>query len=120
MVTSRGIYARQRIWAYWHQTGNKFDVVGIFLFFLGFAFRMGNGSIYVEIGRILYTLDLMVFIMCLLNYFSLSKTLGPYIVMITKMVSNNWFIQASENYLFYTFTLLLGVFLKIQDYKKSC
>ena len=38
-------------------------------------------------GRILYAIDLMLFITRILEIFYVSKTLGPYVVMIGRMVN---------------------------------
>ena len=39
-------------------------------------------------GRITYAIDLMLFIVRILEIFYVDKTLGPYVVMIGKMVSS--------------------------------
>jgi len=63
------------------------DCVAILLFAIGFGFRItATSSTYLEVGRILYTLDLMVWILRLLDFFSVNEKLGPYVVMIQKMV----------------------------------
>ena len=38
-------------------------------------------------GRIVYAVDLMLFIVRVLEVFLVDKTLGPYVVMISRMVS---------------------------------
>lgn len=77
----------QLIYSWWSSATNKLDLVGIVMFFAGFAFRMVGTPVYMEVGRVIYALDLMVWILRLLYFFSVSQTLGPYVVMIVKMVS---------------------------------
>ena len=64
---------------------NIWDTLVIVLFFLGFGLRMGGLLIQ---GRITYAIDLMLFIVRILEIFYVDKTLGPYVVMIGKMVSS--------------------------------
>ena len=59
------------------------DALAIILFFVGFGLRM-NGNL--SAGRIVYAIDLMLFIMRVLELFYVDKTLGPYVVMIGRMV----------------------------------
>ena len=67
--------------SYW----NIGDAVAIVLFFVGFGLRMGG--LLIE-GRITYALDLMVFILRILEIFYVDRTLGPYVVMIGRMVNS--------------------------------
>ena len=66
--------------SYW----NLWDVIAIVLFFIGFALRMHG---FLLEGRIVYAIDLMLFIVRVLEVFLVDKTLGPYVVMISRMVS---------------------------------
>ena len=52
-------------------------------------------------GRILYAIDLMLFITRILEIFYVSKTLGPYVVMIGRMV-NMLIPEEKKNYHFFT------------------
>ena len=67
---------------YW----NIFDAVVIALFFLSFVLHMSGLLIQ---GRITYAIDLMLFIVRILEVFYVDKTLGPYVVMIGRMVSSS-------------------------------
>lgn len=67
--------------SYW----NWWDVIAIVLYFVGFAMRMANQRIE---GRIVYAIDLMFFIVRILETFLVDEDLGPYVVMIGRMVSN--------------------------------
>ena len=66
---------------YW----NWWDVIAIVLYFVGFALRMANQLVE---GRIVYAIDLTFFIVRILEVFLVDKDLGPYVVMIGRMVSN--------------------------------
>ena len=59
------------------------DALAIIIFFVGFGLRM-DGDL--SNGRILYAIDLMLFIMQVLELFYVDKTLGPYVVMMERMV----------------------------------
>ena len=56
----------------------------IILFLLGFSLHIRGLLID---GRIVYAIDLMLFIVRILEIFYVDKTLGPYVVMIGRMVS---------------------------------
>ena len=66
--------------SYW----NIWDAVAICLFFIAFGLRMGG---FLVEARIVYAVDLMFFILRILEIFYVDKTLGPYIVMIGRMVN---------------------------------
>ena len=68
--------------SYW----NLWDATAILLFFVAFGLRMGG--LLIE-GRIVYAIDLMLFILRILEIFYVDKTLGPFVVMIGRMVSFN-------------------------------
>ena len=69
-------------WArnYW----NLVDALAIVLFFVGFGFRI-NPSTRLA-GHVIYAIDIMLWIIRILELFSVNKHLGPYVVMIGKMV----------------------------------
>lgn len=73
--------AKRWISNYW----NIWDAIVIVLFFLAFGLRTGGLLIQ---GRITYAIDLMLFIVRILEIFYVDRTLGPYVVMIGKMVSS--------------------------------
>lgn len=66
--------------SYW----NIWDAAAILLFFVAFGLRMGG---LLTEGRIVYAIDLMLFILRILEIFYVDKTLGPYVVMIGRMVN---------------------------------
>lgn len=62
---------------------NLCDASAVLLFFIGFGFRMSPGTI--EVGHTFYCIDIMLWIVRVLDIFSVSKVLGPYVVMIGRM-----------------------------------
>lgn len=60
------------------------DACAVVLFFIAVGFRIHPGTI--AIGHTLYCLDIMLWIIRVLDIFSVSKILGPYVVMIGRMV----------------------------------
>ena len=71
-------WARQ----YW----NLVDALAIIMFFVGFTLRMFSRTRLA--GHVVYAIDIMFWIIRILDLFSVNKHLGPYVVMIGKMV---WF-----------------------------
>lgn len=63
---------------------NLCDGCAIVLFFIATGFRLNPGTL--RIGHMLYCLDIMLWIIRVLDIFSVSKVLGPYVVMIGRMV----------------------------------
>ena len=61
-------------------TVNLFSLAGFFL-------RLWEGGL--TIGRIFYTLDIMVWYVRVLDILSVNKVMGPYVNMIGKMVRSN-------------------------------
>ncbi|XP_066913426.1 transient receptor potential cation channel subfamily M member 2-like [Clytia hemisphaerica] len=88
IVYSKGMNARQLLRSWWKQAWNKMDLVAILLFYTALGFRLSGNKQIIEIGRVLYTLDLMVWILRLLDFFSVNKKLGTYVVMIKKMTAD--------------------------------
>ena len=86
--------AKISLWA--HDFWNMVDITGIVLFWIGFFLRLvievsdheeaPNSLIFVS-ARIFYCLAIMVWYVRVLDIFSVSETMGPYVNMIFKMVS---------------------------------
>ncbi|EDO47658.1 predicted protein, partial [Nematostella vectensis] len=62
---------------------NLCDGFAMVLFFLAVGLRLNPGTL--RIGHLVYSLDIMLWIIRLLDIFSVSKDLGPYVVMIGRM-----------------------------------
>ena len=78
-----GVLNKIKSWAsiYW----NICDLIAIILFFTGLGLRLNSGTRVA--GHVCYAIDIMIWIIRLLDIFSVNKYLGPYVVMIGKMVS---------------------------------
>ena len=62
-------------------------IFGTLLSLCCFFFGLRAGGLLMQ-GRITYAIDLMLFIVRILEIFYVDRTLGPYVVMIGKMVSS--------------------------------
>ena len=77
------LYKKLKEWA--SSKWNLCDACAIVLFFIAAGFRLNPATL--RIGHTLYCLDIMLWIIRVLDIFSVSKVLGPYVVMIGRMVS---------------------------------
>ena len=57
--------------------------MAICLFFIGFGLRIAGFTVS---GHVVYAIDIILWIVRLLDIFSVNKYLGPYVVMIGRMV----------------------------------
>ena len=55
------------------------------LFFVAFGLRLNAGTLIA--GHVCYAVDVIFWILRILEMFSVNKDLGPYVVMIGKMVN---------------------------------
>lgn len=60
------------------------DVFAFSMFFLALALRLNVST--VEYGHLVYAIDSSIWVLRLLNVFYAHRILGPYVVMIGKMV----------------------------------
>ena len=67
---------------------NQIDAVAICLFFVGLGLRFHDNGDVRSAGHVIYSIDVMLWIVRLLDIFSVNKHLGPYVVMIGRMVSS--------------------------------
>lgn len=74
-----------KIWSsgYW----NLCDATAILLFFVAFALRLAGFEGALTAGHVCYAVDIIFWILRILEMFGAHKHLGPYVVMIGKMVS---------------------------------
>jgi len=75
---------RQKLRVFYGDMWNIIDSVIIVLFFAGFVIRFIPG--YVAYGRVFYCLVITTFIIRILDFFDVSRKLGPLIHIIGKMV----------------------------------
>lgn len=75
-------FRKFKIWSsgYW----NLCDAAAILLFFVAFVLRLTGALIA---GHVCYAVDIIFWILRILEMFTAHKHLGPYVVMIGKMVS---------------------------------
>eukprot|EP00794_Sanderia_malayensis_P009475 gene9475-10465_t len=62
---------------------NICDAIAILLFYVGLGFRLNPSTI--GPGHVIWSIDIIMWIIRLLEIFSFNKNLGPYVVMIEKM-----------------------------------
>ncbi|XP_059896927.1 transient receptor potential cation channel subfamily M member 2 [Gadus macrocephalus] len=70
---------------------NILDVLSILLFIMGLAFRLTTELFYA--GKILLCIDYIVFCLRLMAIFTISKTLGPKIIIVKRMVMDLFFFM---------------------------
>ncbi|CAL8372596.1 unnamed protein product [Arctogadus glacialis] len=70
---------------------NILDVLSILLFIIGLAFRLTTELFYA--GKILLCIDYIVFCLRLMAIFTISKTLGPKIIIVKRMVMDLFFFM---------------------------
>ncbi|XP_057305453.1 transient receptor potential cation channel subfamily M member 7-like isoform X1 [Hydractinia symbiolongicarpus] len=79
------VHSWHKVKVWWSMHWNKSDIVGVSVFFLAFALRLTTSSGLKKIAHIVYALDIMIWIVRLLDICAISKTLGPYVVMVQRM-----------------------------------
>ena len=67
---------------------NLLDGLAAVLFFVGFALKLQQPTR--GAGHLVYCFDATLWIMRLLSFFSISKRMGPIVVMIYRMVRHNY------------------------------
>uniref|UniRef100_A0A8C5Q425 Transient receptor potential cation channel subfamily M member 2 n=1 Tax=Leptobrachium leishanense TaxID=445787 RepID=A0A8C5Q425_9ANUR len=68
---------------------NKLDICAIFIFIAGLTFRLFSATFYP--GRIILSLDFVIFCLRLMHIFTISKTLGPKIIIVKRMMKDVFF-----------------------------
>ncbi|XP_048725963.1 transient receptor potential cation channel subfamily M member 8 isoform X2 [Caretta caretta] len=84
----------------WYMNGNKYfsdlwnimDTLGIFYFITGIIFRLrsSNESSWYS-GRVIFCLDYIIFTLRLIHIFTVSRNLGPKIIMLQRMMIDVFF-----------------------------
>ncbi|XP_041858356.1 transient receptor potential cation channel subfamily M member 2 isoform X1 [Melanotaenia boesemani] len=70
---------------------NILDVLSILIFLLGLAFRLTSQLFYV--GKVILCIDFVVFCLRLMAIFTVSRTLGPKIIIVRRMVKDMFFFM---------------------------
>lgn len=75
-----------KVWLqeYWNLT----DLVAISMFLVGMVLRLQKQP-YMGYGRVIYCVDIIFWYIRVLDIFGVNKYLGPYVMMIGKMVSHD-------------------------------
>lgn len=74
---------------YFSDFWNKLDVGAILLFIVGLTCRLIPATLYP--GRIILSLDFIMFCLRLMHIFTISKTLGPKIIIVKRMMKDVFF-----------------------------
>ncbi|XP_039673521.1 transient receptor potential cation channel subfamily M member 2 isoform X2 [Perca fluviatilis] len=86
-----GFGFRKKARIYINDLWNILDVLSILLFVIGLAFRLTTELFYA--GKILLCIDFVVFCLRLMAIFSISRTLGPKIIIVRRMMMDMFFFM---------------------------
>jgi len=81
---------RQKCQVFFSDAWNVIDTFSTVIFFIGFFIRLHPDL--VAHGRVYYCISVMFFIVRIIEYFDVSRRLGPFNFMIGKMVSDVKFV----------------------------
>lgn len=76
---------KQKINVWLEEYWNITDLVAISVFLIGLLLRLQNEP-YMGYGRVIYCVDIIFWYIRVLDIFGVNKYLGPYVMMIGKMV----------------------------------
>uniref|UniRef100_A0AAV2J7U6 Ion transport domain-containing protein n=1 Tax=Knipowitschia caucasica TaxID=637954 RepID=A0AAV2J7U6_KNICA len=88
---SDGFGFRKKAQIYINDLWNILDVLSIILFIVGLVFRLTAGLFYA--GKILLCIDFIVFCLRLMAIFTISRTLGPKIIIVKRMMRDMFFFM---------------------------
>ncbi|XP_063356305.1 transient receptor potential cation channel subfamily M member 2 [Pelmatolapia mariae] len=86
-----GFGFRKKAKMYINEFWNILDVLSIVLFLIGLAFRLTTELFY--LGKIILCIDFVVFCLRLMAIFTISRTLGPKIIIVRKMMMDMFFFM---------------------------
>ncbi|XP_028446835.1 transient receptor potential cation channel subfamily M member 2 isoform X4 [Perca flavescens] len=86
-----GFGFRKKARIYINDLWNILDVLSILLFVIGLAFRLTTELFYA--GKILLCIDFVVFCLRLMAIFTISRTLGPKIIIVRRMMMDMFFFM---------------------------
>lgn len=86
-----GFGFRKKAKIYIHELWNILDVLSILLFCLGVGFRLTTQLFYA--GKIILCIDFVIFCLRLMAIFTISRTLGPKIIIVKKMMMDMFFFM---------------------------
>uniref|UniRef100_A0A3Q1FJK9 Transient receptor potential cation channel, subfamily M, member 2 n=1 Tax=Acanthochromis polyacanthus TaxID=80966 RepID=A0A3Q1FJK9_9TELE len=86
-----GFGFRKKAKMYINELWNILDVLSILLFIIGLAFRLTTKLLYP--GKVLLCIDFVVFCLRLMAIFTISRTLGPKIIIVKRMMMDMFFFM---------------------------
>ncbi|XP_028292480.1 transient receptor potential cation channel subfamily M member 2 isoform X2 [Gouania willdenowi] len=86
-----GFGFRKKAKMYINEVWNILDVLSIILFIIGLAFRLTPWLFYA--GKVVLCIDFVVFCLRLMAIFTISKTLGPKIIIVRRMITDMFFFM---------------------------
>ncbi|CAN9497842.1 unnamed protein product [Ophioblennius macclurei] len=86
-----GFGFRKKAKMYINEVWNILDVLSIVLFVVGLAFRLTSGLFYA--GKVILCIDFVVFCLRLMAIFTISRTLGPKIIIVRRMMTDMFFFM---------------------------
>ncbi|MBN3295181.1 TRPM2 protein, partial [Amia calva] len=98
-----GFRFRRKAKNYINELWNKIDVLAILIFITGLACRLTTAGFYV--GKIILCFDFIIFCLRLMAIFAVSRTLGPKIIIVKRMMMDMFFFM----FLLAVFVLAYGV-----------
>ena len=75
---------RKKLYEWSRSKWNLCDGLAILLYYIGLILRLNQSTL--TAGRVVLAIDIMFWIIRLLDIFSVNQNLGPYVVIIGKMV----------------------------------
>uniref|UniRef100_A0A672HNE4 Transient receptor potential cation channel, subfamily M, member 2 n=1 Tax=Salarias fasciatus TaxID=181472 RepID=A0A672HNE4_SALFA len=86
-----GFGFRKKAKMYINELWNILDVLSIIVFLIGLAFRLTSGLFYA--GKVILCIDFVVFCLRLMAIFTISRTLGPKIIIVRRMMMDLFFFM---------------------------
>ncbi|XP_047678057.1 transient receptor potential cation channel subfamily M member 7 isoform X2 [Tachysurus fulvidraco] len=91
MFMSEGGKITQKIKVWFSDYFNTSDFIAIVMFVVGFGLRFGSENAAIA-GRTVYCLNIIFWYVRLLDFLAVNQHAGPYVMMISKMVANMFYI----------------------------
>ncbi|XP_062862686.1 transient receptor potential cation channel subfamily M member 2 [Trichomycterus rosablanca] len=90
---SDGFDLRKRVKIYIKDLWNILDVLAILLFITGLACRLQASVTVFYVGKVILCIDFIIFCLRLMSIFTISRTLGPKIIIVKKMMMDLFFFM---------------------------
>ncbi|KAI4877087.1 hypothetical protein NFI96_031419, partial [Prochilodus magdalenae] len=105
---------RKKLKVWFSEYWNVHDFIAIILFFTGLALRLQTGLVHTA-GRITYCLNIIFWFVRVLDLLAINQKAGPYLTMITKMMSNMFYIVTIMGIVLVSFGTPRGSILKPEE-----